>query len=162
MNINNTIIVILVAIILFLGYTNYNYKPEVITKIDTIYKEIRLNPIKLIDTFKLTKVKNNYIEVKILDTTKIKTIDSLLIVNDSIQNNLKSLITQKAILDTIFNKDTLFISYEIFNKIWDVNLKFYPRFEKVTRETIYISDDNKYYYLGGGFIGGLILGVLIK
>jgi len=162
MNISNSIIIILVLIILFLGYTNYNTKPDVITKIDTIYKEIRLDPIKLIDTFKITKVKNNYTEIKILDTTKIKTIDSLLIVNDSIQNELKSLITQKAILDTIYNNDTLYITYEIMNKIWDVNLKFYPRFEKVTRETIYIYDNNKYYYLGGGFIGGLIIGAIIN
>jgi len=164
MNINNIIIVILVLGLLFIGY-NYTYNPNIVVKTDTIYKEIKLDPIKFIDTFKITKYKNNYIEVKLKDTTKQKVIDSLLVIQDSLNNTLKSLnLTQKAVLDTIYNKDTLFISYEILNRVWDVNLRFYPRFEKIEKETIYISEsnDNKYYYLGGGFVGGLILGVLIK
>lgn len=164
MNINNIIIVILVLALLFIGY-NYTYNPNIVVKKDTIYKEIKLNPIKFIDTFKITKYKNNYIEVKILDSSKVKIIDSLLLVQDSLNNTLKFLnLTQKAVLDTIYNKDTILISYEILNRVWDVNLRFYPRFEKVEKETIYIyeNDNNKYYYLGGGFIGGLILGVLIK
>lgn len=164
MNINNIIIVILILALLFIGY-NYTYNPNIVVKTDTIYKEIKLAPIKFIDTFKITKYKNNYIEVKVKDSSKIKIIDSLLLVQDSLNNTLKSLnLTQKAVLDTIYNKDTIFVSYEILNKVWDVNLRFYPRFEKIEKETIYIKEnnDNKYYYLGGGFVGGLILGVLIK
>lgn len=166
----NKVIYIGLAIIFFLlGYLIYDgyltvKKP--IIYYDTLMIETRIPPITVYDTIPIIKTKTHYIEKYISqkDSSDLILIDSLFNLKDSLLTELKKYnVKETAVLDTVIKQDTLIVNYEIVNKLWYINFKFGKRELPQIHDIKYIEkiDSNKYYWYGGSFVLGLILGVVI-
>lgn len=168
---NNTIIYIALIIAVFIAgfFVGREIKPltNTIHHIDTVWVDHQLPPITFTDTINKTHIERLTDTKIIYDSTMLVMLDKAVNDRDSINKLLGKYYTETAKLDTIWgpNKDTLKLQYEIYNKIFGVDMRFgkvsLPQITK-TDSIPYISLENKLLYGGIGMTAGILLTILIR
>jgi len=164
MTTNNNISLLIVGLLfgLLIGYlaTSKYIKKEVefITRNDTIIQYEKVPEIKI-------ETKTKFVERQVLDTVNKERAELLFKKLDSVKSELNKFnVREIAKLDTIHNNDTINVSYEYFTKQWYINMRLAERPVKTITNTITVTktetSDNIYYWSGGSFLVGVILGVV--
>jgi len=153
---------ILICVAVFgISYYINNTNVTTVTEIDTVYVEkVLREPYEVTKTITKTKWQTKTELPEGLEDE----LEKLARERDSINAILGTYMFEKAELDTILRKkDTLYISYDILQKQWYVNMRFgkdsIPTITKTNTITIQ-KEDSFFERLGYGVVGAVIGGAV--